>query len=420
MECSTILIMRYSQAFIKTTKESPRGVDTISAALLIRAGFIDQEMSGVYSLLPLGWRVMQKITAIIRNEMDAIGGQEINLPTLQPKELWQESDRWNKIDPPLFKLKDRHGKDLALGSTHEEVIVDLVRDRINSYHELPQMLYQIQNKFRNELRSTGGLLRVREFLMKDAYSFHQSQKDLDNYYQKVIVAYKKIYSQAGLNVHLVEADPGTIGGKKSHEFMAIAETGEDKFYLCGACDFAVNLELATELKKCPACGGQVKINKAIEVGHIFMLGDLYSKKMKANFMNEDGKQKPLVMGCYGIGIGRLMGAVAEICHDQQGLIWPNKIAPSQVYLAELIKGKGEKIYQDLISAGIEVLYDDREVSAGIKFADADLLGIPVRLVISEKTLKVSKVEMKLRNEKEVKFVDMAKIKKTLLTLKIGL
>lgn len=406
--------MRYSQAFIKTTKESPRDVDTISATLLIRAGFIDQEMSGVYSLLPLGWRVMQKITAIIRHEMDAIDGQEINLPALQPKELWQESDRWNKIDPPLFKLKDRHGKDLALGSTHEEVIVDLVRDRINSYHELPQMLYQIQNKFRNELRSTGGLLRVREFLMKDAYSFHQNQKDLDNYYQKVIVAYRKIYSQAGLNVHLVEADPGTIGGKKSHEFMVIAGTGEDKFYLCGACDFAVNLELATELKKCPICGGQVKIYKAIEVGHIFMLGDLYSKKMKANFMNDAGKQKPLVMGCYGIGVGRLMGAVAEICHDQQGLIWPNKIAPFQVYLAELVKGEGKKVYHELTKSGVEVLYDDREVSAGVKFADADLLGIPVRIVISGKTLKDNQVEMKLRNEKEINLVDMAKIKKILL------
>ncbi|MEK7143035.1 MAG: proline--tRNA ligase [Patescibacteria group bacterium] len=407
--------MRYSQAFIKTTKETPRGADTISAALLARAGFIDQEMSGVYTLLPLGWRVAQKIISIVRAQMNLIGAQEIMMPTLQPKELWLESGRWDKIDPPLFKLKDRHGKELALGSTHEEVIVDLVRDRINSFRELPQMLYQIQNKFRNEQRSTGGLLRVREFLMKDAYSFHQNQEDLDDYYQKVIVAYRKIYSQAGLDVHLVEADSGTIGGEKSHEFMTLAETGEDRIFLCGACDWAVNLELVKDIKKCPDCGNKVNVYSSIEVGHIFMLGGLYAKKMKAEFLDSKGKKQPFIMGCYGIGIGRLIGAIAQTHNDQQGLIWPREIAPYQIYLAELVKGKGEKIYQELTKSGVEVLYDDREISAGIKFAEADLLGIPIRVVISEKTLKEGKVEMKLRNEKAAKLVDLETIKKLSLS-----
>lgn len=400
--------MRYSKSFIKTFKETPREADNISSALFLRGGYIDQELSGVYSFLPLGFKVINKISNIIREEMNAIGGQEVFLPVLQPKELWEESGRWNTMDPPLFKLKDRHDKELALGSTHEEVIVDLVRDRISSFKELPQMFYQIQTKFRNEQRFTGGLLRNKEFLMKDAYSFHSDRAEFEKYYEKVIGAYRKIFKRMDLDVHLANSHSGSIGGKKSNEFMLISETGENTIYLCGACDYAVNAELTTDVKTCPACGGEIKEAKAIEVAHIFMLDDLYSKKMGAFFTDKDGKKKNFIMGCYGIGIPRLMAAAIEISHDNNGIIWPEAIAPFEVYLIDLTNGKAEKIYEKLIEAGIEVFYDDREVSAGVKFADADLLGIPYRLVVSEK-IPDGEIEVKKRREKETKNFAVDKI-----------
>ncbi|MGA2666556.1 MAG: proline--tRNA ligase [Patescibacteria group bacterium] len=394
--------MRYSKSLIKTQRETPKEADNISSALLLRGGYIDQEMSGVYSLLPLGWRVITKISQIIREEMDAIGGQEIFLPALQPKELWEESGRWNTMDPPLLKLKDRHDKELALGSTHEEVIVDLVQDRISSFKELPQMLYQIQTKFRNEQRFTGGLLRTKEFLMKDAYSFHADQKEFEAYYEKVIIAYRKIFKRMGRDVHLVSSHSGSIGGKKSNEFMLLSETGENTIYICGACDYAVNVELTSDLDKCPSCGGAVKSLKAIEIAHIFMLDDLYSKKMNAAFTDSDGKMKNFIMGCYGIGIPRLMAAIVEVSHDDYGIIWPESIAPFKTVLIDLTDGKADKVYEKMVQSGLDVLYDDRETAAGVKFADADLLGIPYRLVVSEKTGE--KIEVKKRTEKETKIL----------------
>jgi len=405
--------MRYSKAFIKTFKETPREADNISSALLLRGGYIDQEISGVYSLLPLGWRVITKISNIIREEMDAIGGQEVFLPVLQPKELWEESGRWNTMDPPLFKLKDRHDKELALGSTHEEVIVDLARDRISSFKELPQMLYQIQTKFRNEQRFTGGLLRNKEFLMKDAYSFHADQKEFEEYYEKVTEAYRNIFKRMGLEIHLVSAHSGSIGGKKSNEFMLLSETGESTIYLCGACDYAVNAELTTDIKICPACGGEIKEAKAIEVAHIFMLDDLYSQKMGAVFTDPGGKQKNFIMGCYGIGIPRLLAAVVEISHDNNGIIWPETIAPYQAYLADLTGGKADEVYEKLTKAGVEVFYDDREVSAGVKFADADLLGFPYRLIVSDKTSEGT-IEVKKRTEKNSRILAVDKLISELL------
>jgi len=398
--------MKYSKSLIKTYKETPREAENISSALLLRGGFIDQETSGVYSLLPLGWKVVQKISQIIREEMEAIGGQEVFLPSMQPKELWESTDRWDKMDPPLFKFKDRHQKDFVLGSTHEEVIVDLVRDRISSYKELPQMLYQIQTKFRNEIRSTGGLLRTREFLMKDAYSFHESEKDLDDYYQKVIDAYHKIFKCCGVEARLVEAHAGSIGGKRSNEFMLLSETGEDKIYLCGACDWAVNLEVTRDVKTCPGCGGQIKQANAIEVAHIFYLGDLYSKKMNATFTDENGKQKPFAMGCYGIGIPRLAAAIVEGSHDEKGIVWPEKVSPYRVILIDLTNGKAKEVYDELTNSGIDVLYDDREVAAGVKFSDADLLGIPWRVIVSEKT--GDKIEVKKREEENSNLIMLDK------------
>ena len=344
--------------------------------------------------------------------MDDIGGQEVFLPTLQPKSLWQETDRWEKMDPPLFILKDQHKREYALGSTHEEVITDLVRRNINSYKDLPLYLYQIQNKFRNEIRATSGLLRVREFIMKDLYSFHTSQKDLDDYYQKVLEAYKKIFTRCGFVVKITEATSGTIGGDVSHEFMMLCETGEDKILFCPKCDFATSKEV---LEKCPKCSSLLKEGQSIENGHIFKLGTKYSKSMNAYFVDEKGKKQLIWMGCYGIGIGRLMGSIVEAYHDEKGIIWPENIAPFKAHLICLDEKEtkvANDVYQKLEEEGIEVLYDDREdISAGIKFADADLIGIPYRLVISKKTK--GKVELKKRKEDKTELLTLPELIKRL-------
>jgi prolyl-tRNA synthetase len=402
--------MKLSEIFFKTFKEKPKETDNISAALLTQAGFIDKEASGIYSILPLGWRVMQKIVKIIEEEMDAIGGQEMQMPTLQPKELWLETDRWDHMDPPLFKLKDRHEKEFTIGPTHEEVIVDLIRDRVSSFRDLPFMLYQIQTKFRNELRSTGGLLRVREFLMKDAYSFHADEKDFNDYYQKVISTYQKIFERCGVKARLVEAHSGSIGGKKSSEFMVLAKNGESDIYLCEDCGWAATTEIIKEAKECPKCSHTVKMTKAIEVGHIFMLGTLYSQKMGATFTDQEGNKKPIIMGCYGIGIGRLVATIVEASHDDKGIIWPKIVAPYEVYLISLDQDEAAgKLYRELLDADIETLYDDRKESAGIKFADADLIGIPIRITLSEKTVADKSCELKKRNEEEMRLIKLDQV-----------
>jgi len=397
--------MRQSQLFTKTLRSNPKDAQTISHKLLVRAGYINQLTSGVWSLLPLGWRVYKKIENIIREEMNAIDGQEVFLPTLQPKELWQETGRWETIDPPLFKVKDRHDKWLCLGPTHEEVITDLARQYIQSYKDLPLAVYQIQNKFRNEMRPTGGLLRTREFVMKDLYSFHTCEEDLDEYYQKVVEAYHNIYKRCQLKSIAVEASSGSIGGTSSHEFMILADSGEDKILVCEKKDWGINLEIGRGQNKCLLCGGKLELKNAIEAGHTFKLGTLYSQKMGANFMDKDGKQKPIVMGCYGIGLQRLMATIVEVHHDEFGIIWPKSVTPYDVHLVGLdledkkVEKLAEEVYQKLIKAKIEVLYDDRLESAGVKLKDADLIGIPVRLVVSQKTGK--KVEYKERGSKKI-------------------
>lgn len=410
--------MRYLKLFGKTLKKAPREAEAISHKLLIRAGFIDRQVSaGIYSFLPLGWRAHKKIENIIREEMEAIGGQEVFLPTLQPKELWDRSDRWDHMEPPLFKLKDRHKKEFALGSTHEEVITDLAARFIRSYKDLPLYLYQIQNKFRNEMRSTGGLLRVREFMMKDLYSFHTTEKDLDDYYLKVVEAYKKIFKRCGFVTKVTEASSGTIGGDVSHEFMMLCPTGEDSIFFCTKCDFATSKE--EKRTKCEHCGCKLEEGKAIENGHVFKLGTKYSKSMGAYFIDKNGKKKLIWMGCYGIGIGRLMATVVEAHHDKKGIIWPKLVAPFQAHLLAIsnqrlvIRKFAEKVYNQLLKAGVEVLYDDRDdVSAGEKFAEADLIGIPVRLVVSEETFKNKKIEWKERDkEKTTKLTIGQAIKK---------
>lgn len=401
--------MRYSNLFGKTLKTIPSEAEAVSHKLLLKAGYIDQLSAGVYSFLPLGFKVLKSVEKIIREEMNTISGQEVFLPTLQPKSLWQETDRWDHIEPPLFKLQDQHDRDLALGPTHEEVITDLVRRRVTSYKDLPLYLFQIQNKFRNEIRSTGGLLRVREFIMKDLYSFHTDEKDLLEYFQKVIEAYKTIYGRCGLEVAVCQASGGTIGGRETYEFHVLSPVGEDRIVFCPKCHWGANQEVSKETK-CPKCGTETETSSSIEAGHVFALGTKYSEAMKAEFVDKDGTKKPIWMGCYGIGLGRLMAAIIEVHNDTKGIIWPKSVAPFQVSLVNLAKEniQAEEIYKKLIDTGIEVLFDDREnVSAGEKFADADLIGIPVRLVISERN--GDKIEYKERNKKESELLSLEEV-----------
>ena len=552
--------MRFSKLFGKTLKEIPSEADTLSHQLLLRAGMIQQVAAGIYSYLPLGWRVLRKIEQIIREEMNKAGGQELMLPALQPFEIWEESGRYPSFGKTLFTVIDRKEHKLALGPTHEEVITMLVRRYVQSYRDLPLLLYQIQNKFRDEPRPRGGLLRVREFIMKDLYSFHTDEADLDRSYQEMIQAYKNVYSRCGLPAVVVEADSGAIGGKESHEFMLIAETGEDEIVYCSNCDYAANIEkarsvkpeletktplpveeistpniktieevvnfvgvpashtlkavfystdtelvfvvirgdldvnetklknllkcsesrLATEIEvksaglvagsaspigikgikiiaddsitigsnfiagankpdthlknvnypsdfkvdliadiavarpgdNCPKCNGKLLTSHGIEVGHVFKLGTFLSEKLGAFFLDRNGVSQPIIMGTYGIGLGRLLAAAVEQNHDDKGIIWPVTIAPYHVYLCPLrlenpdVAETAEKLYQDLTKKNLGVLFDDRDESPGVKFNDADLLGIPLRLTISPRTLQNQSIEVKWRKEEQVQILSL--------------
>lgn len=409
--------MRQSELFCRTKKELLKEIQAISHQYLLRGDFIEQTISGVYRFLPLGLRVHRKIEEIIREEMVNLGAQEVYLPVLQNKNLWLETGRWETIDPPLFKLKDRHQREMALGPTHEEEIVDIVRKRITSYKDLPIYLFQIQNKFRNELRPTAGLLRLREFVMKDLYSFHRDKNDLIRFYNQVKRSYFKIFKRCGLETLCVEASPGTIGGELSHEFMVLAESGEDKILICRKCDFGANLEKVGKIRDCPNCQGKLEEKRAIELGHIFYLGAKYSQAMGAKYRDRNGKEKPILMGCYGIGLPRLMAAIVEVHHDEKGIIWPKAVAPFDIHLIPIedspqVQRIFEKLEKDLQKRNLEVLYDDREEkSAGEKFADCDLIGIPIRIVVSERTLAKKCIEVKKRDEKKVKLVKISQLKK---------
>lgn len=554
--------MYFSRLLGKTLREVPAEADSISHQLLVRAGYIQQLATGVYSYLPLGWRTLNKITRIVREEMDRAGGQELQLPALQPVELWRQSGRFDAFGRILFTLKDRKEHDLVLGPTHEEVITDTVRRCVQSYRDLPVLPYQIQVKFRDEPRPRGGLLRVREFIMKDLYSFDIDEAGLDISYGKMVEAYRNIYRRCGIEAMMVEADSGAIGGKTSHEFMVIAETGEDEIIRCEKCGFAANAEKATFAKRpaasdppasveevatpgvksieevaaflgvppsqtikavfysadgefifvvirgdlpvnevklknllkadelrlateaevsaagiiagfaspvglkgfrvvaddsitmgtnfiaganrpdahlrnvnyprdfkadliadialaragdtCSRCGAPLRSIRGIEAGHVFKLGTFLSEKFGASFLDRDGTSRPMVMGCYGIGIGRLLAAVVEQRHDEKGILWPVSIAPYHVQLCALypdranVTGAAEKLYRDLWAHGIEVLYDDRDAAPGVKFNDADLIGLPLRITISPRTLEKQSVEMKLRTEKQARLIPLEK------------
>ena len=408
--------MRYSKFIGRSLREVPKEAEALSHRLLLKAGYVDQLMAGVYTFLPLGRRVMRKIEEIIREEMEGIGGQEILMPALQKKEQWLESGRWDgpgEIDPPLFKFEDRAGRETALGPTHEEIVTDLARRFISSYKDLPLAVFQIQTKFRNEMRPTGGVLRTREFAMKDLYSFHASEEDLDRYYQDVLKAYERIFARCGLKVLVVAAHSGTIGGSESHEFMLPADSGEDKALYCEHCDFASNLHKSGELKSCPDCGQAIFTSAAIELAHIFKLGTVYSKKMKAFFVDADGSRKPVVMGCYGIGLARIMAAAIEnkSGHDEQGIIWPKELTPFDVHLVSLEGGQeaAETLYDAMEKSGLEVLYDDRDEAAGVKLTDADLIGVPVRVLVSKKSLAAGGVEVSRRPDGKAEVVTVEKL-----------
>lgn len=397
--------MRQSQLFQITLKNDPVGEKAKSARLLTRADFIQKTASGIYAFLPLGWKVHQRLAELIRKSMFSLGAQELLLPSLQPKELWERSDRWESYVPKLFKLEDVHGKAYTIAPTHEELIAELASKRIKSYKELPFAIFQIQNKFRNETRAKG-LLRTREFFMKDLYSFHVNENDLEDYYQRVSKAYIDIFQKAGLKAIQVEAATGSIGGHLSHEYAVLHESGEDKIYTCESCDYAVNAEVGEHSRQCPRCGKEALESKqGIELGHTFQLGTKYSEIFNVNYLDRKGERRLVHMGCYGIGVGRLMAAVVEVNHDQQGICWPLLIAPLAVHLVvlnrdEKLSKEAEKLYKQLLDNKIEVLFDDRQISAGEKLVDADLIGLPLRVVLSERTLSKKQIEVKKRKDKK--------------------
>ncbi len=544
--------MRYSQLLVPTIKETPAEAEVISHQLLLRAGYIRKLTSGLYTYLPLGLMALQKVAAIVREEMNRAGAQELLMPMVQPADLWQESGRWQKYGPELLRFKDRHGRDYCLGPTHEEVITDIARRELQSYRQLPTNLYQIQTKFRDEIRPRFGLMRGREFVMKDAYSFDADDKGASLSYEKMKEAYHRIFTRCGLSFRAVEADTGSIGGSYSHEFMVLADTGEDTLVICNDCDYAANVEKAavvlpeadgsseekqplarvetpgmkkvervadflgvsprdiiktmiflvdgepvaalvrgdrqvqevklknllhaTEVEPmaddevwkrtklpvgymgpvdipirlvadqevmrmvngvtganekgmhltgvnpgrdfepelvgdlrqittedgCPVCGGGLSLTEGIEVGHIFKLGTTYSKAMKATFQDRDGVEKPFVMGCYGIGVSRVVAAAIEQNHDENGIIFPLPLAPFQVIVLNLgvkdaaISRAAEQLYSDLQGRGVEVLLDDRDERPGSKFKDADLLGIPYRATVGKTFAKEGMIELRLR------------------------
>src|SRR5438132_342960 len=432
--------MRWSQYFIVTLRESPADADVVSQKLMMRAGMLRKVAAGIYTYLPLGLRSIQKLERIVREEMNAAGAVELLMPTIQPGELWMESKRWQLYGKELLRVKDRHDRDFVYAPTAEEVITDTIRDSYNSYRQLPVNLYQIQTKFRDELRPRFGLMRGREFIMKDAYSFHATAESLNETYEAMRTAYGNVFRRCGLDHRPVEADTGNIGGSASHEFMVLAQSGEDAVVSCPKCQYGANVEKATskffqdapepapmqELAPlhtpgtqsiddvgranpgrdvpepdygdfttvlagdpCPRCSTALEIYRGIEVGHVFKLGTKYSDSMNCTFLDEKGERRSMIMGCYGLGIGRTVAAAVEQSHDDDGIIWPMPIAPFQVVVTQVgkddnVRVAAEDVYRRLLDAGVEVILDDRDERPGVKFKDADLIGFPLRIAVGAK------------------------------------
>lgn len=400
--------MRQSQLFTKTRKEAPKDEVAKNAQLLIRAGYVHKEMAGVYAYLPLGLRVLEKISNIIREEMNAIGGQEVLMTVLQKQELWEKTNRWdNAVVDNWFKTTLKDGAEVGLGFTHEEPLTNVMRHFVNSYADLPRLVYQIQWKFRNEERAKSGVMRGREFLMKDLYSFSTSDVEHQAIYEKVALAYEKIFTRLGIGGMTYKTfASGGVFSKYSHEFQCLLPVGEDTVYVSREKKIAINKEVLNDevLSELGLSRDELIEEKAVEVGNIFTLGTRFSEPLELTFKDAEGSTKPVVMGSYGIGPSRLMGVLVEAFSDDKGIIWPKEVAPYRVHLVSITSGnvdvqkEADRVYDMLRESGIEVMYDDRDLRAGEKFADADLIGIPLRLVISEKTISAGGFELTKRGE----------------------
>ena len=396
--------MQLSKYPLITYKETPVDAELTSHQLMLRAGLIKKLASGLFSWMPIGLKVLRKIERIVREEMDRSGAYEVSMPAIQPADLWQETGRWEAYGDLLLKMEDRQGRSFCFGPTHEEVITDIVRNELKTYRQMPVNFYQIQTKFRDEIRPRFGVMRAREFLMKDAYSFHLDQPSLDLEYENMGTTYNTIFTRLGLDFRKVRANSGEIGGSLSHEYHVLADSGEDEVGYCDEENYAANVEMI-EGNTAPN-GGKLSFTRGIEVGHIFQLGDKYSKSMNCTVLNDKGDSIYPLMGCYGIGISRIMASSIEQNHDESGIIWPQPLAPFQIIIIALnnntedsILTKSRKIYHQLLESGYEVLLDDRNERAGVKFADADLLGIPKRLIVSERGLDNQTIELNFRDGK---------------------
>ena len=408
--------MLFSKLVLPTLKEAPKEAEIISHKLMLRAGMIRKVASGIYTWLPLGLKVLRKVEEIVRSEMNKSGAQEVLMPMVQPKEIWDETHRWEKMGKELLRIQDRHERDFCLGPTHEEVITDLIRNTIKSYKELPINTYQIQTKFRDEIRPRYGVMRSREFLMKDAYSFGVDEESLDKSYIEMRNTYKKILEKIGLEYKIVKADSGAIGGDASEEFHVLAENGEDTIAISSDSEFAINTELllkdgediaSLEGKKAPDGNGTIQIKKGIEVGHIFKLGTVYSENMGATVQTKDGKSISLQMGCYGIGVSRIVAASIEQNNDDKGIVWPAAIAPFDVNIIPIgyeknkeIEDASNKLYQELLNQGYDVLLDDRKAGFGSKIKDSELVGIPINIILGNKFLDDGSIELRTRDGQE--------------------
>ena len=406
--------MKLSNYPLRTLKDAPSDAELISHQLMLRSGLIKKLASGIFTWMPFGLKVLRKIEQTVRNEMDESGALEVLMPTIQPSELWQETQRWDDYGNLLLQIHDRHDRLFCYGPTHEEVITDILRKSIKSYKQLPANFYQIQTKFRDEIRPRFGVMRAREFLMKDAYSFHLNQESLEEEYEKMSQTYESIFRKLELNFRKVKATSGEIGGSISHEFHVIAESGEDEIAFCDGENFAANVE-TLDGKNAPN-GGELTYARGIEVGHIFQLGDKYSQSMKLEVLDSNGKNVNPYMGCYGIGISRIVAAAIEQNHDDKGIIWPKAISPFAISIIVLndkndstVMDHAMKIYQELRADGIEVMIDDRDERAGVKFADADLMGRPTNVIVGNRGIEQNKLEITSRRTGETTEVKINEI-----------
>lgn len=413
--------MLASKNFAPLIKDAPAEAEVISHQLLLRSGMIRKVASGIYNWLPLGFKTLKLVENIVREEMTNTESQEIFMPMVQPRDLWEDSKRWDKFGPELLRFKDRHERDFCLGPTHEEIITDLIRNNLSSYKELPLSLFQIQTKFRDEIRPRYGIMRGREFLMKDAYSFHLNQECLNNTYQTIREAYKAIFNRLGLGYKIVKADSGAIGGEISEEFHVLAESGEDTLAFSEESEIAINAELlinenesidSLQGKTFPDSQEEIKLAKGIEVGHIFQLGNVYSSAMNATVLDENGNRQALQMGCYGIGVSRIVAAAIEQNHDDKGIIWPKNIAPIQISILPIFKESSdntfifaEKLYKDLSKLGLRVMLDDRQERFGKKITESELVGSSYAVVIGKSYTENKTIELISRNGDKTELKD---------------